>query len=189
MNRLEQNVPYASLPALVDGAAERFGEQTLWSSVDDDTRISFREFARATLQCANALNALGVGPGTHVAVMLPNVPAYVVTWMALARLGAVMVPVNTQYKQRELAYVLQNSATTFLVIDADCLAVFDAMENRDALVPPSHLIVHGTLDGKRAHDWKSIVDAAATAPLQIPPLAADSLMSIQFILGSTGLAK
>ena len=103
----------------------------------------------------------GVGPGTHVAVMLPNVPAYVVTWMALARLGAVMVPVNTQYKPRELEYVLQDSATTFLVIDAGCLTVFDAMENRDALVPPSQLIVHGTLGANRAHDWQSIVDAAA----------------------------
>jgi acyl-CoA synthetase (AMP-forming)/AMP-acid ligase II len=189
MNRLEQDVPYASLPALVDGAAERFGQQPLWASVDDDTRISFREFARATLKCANALNALGVGPGTHVAVMLPNVPAYVVTWMALARLGAVMVPVNTQYKPRELAYVLQDSATTFLVIDAGCLAVFDAMENRDALVPPSHLIVHGTPGANRAHDWQSIVDAAAAAPLQIPPPTADSLMSIQFTSGSTGFPK
>src|SRR6187455_114394 len=186
MNRLEQDVPYASLPALVDGAAERFGQQPLWASVDDGARISFCEFARATLQCANALNALGVGPGTHVAVMLPNVPAYVVTWMALARLGAVMVPVNTQYKPRELEYVLQDSDTTFLVIDAACLPVFDALENHDALVPPSQLIVHGALGANRTHDWQSIVDAAAAAPLQIPPPTADSLMSIQFTSGSTG---
>src|SRR3954466_15189629 len=130
MNRLEQDVPYASLPALVDGAAQRFGDAPLWISIDDGPRISFREFATRTLKCANALNTLGVGPGTHVAVMLPNVPAYVITWMALARLGAVMVPVNTQYKPRELEYVLQDSATTFLLIDASCLPVFDDIANR-----------------------------------------------------------
>jgi acyl-CoA synthetase (AMP-forming)/AMP-acid ligase II len=189
MNRLEQDVPYASLPALVDGAAERFGQQPLWASVDDGARISFREFARATLQCANALNALGVGPGTHVAVMLPNVPAYVVTWMALARLGAVMVPVNTQYKPRELEYVLQDSDTTFLVIDAGCLPVFDALEKRDALVPRSQLIVHGTVDVNRAHDWQSIVEAAPDAAPRVPWPTGDSLMSIQFTSGSTGFPK
>ena len=189
MNRLEQDVPYASLPALVDGAAERFGQQPLWASVDDGTWISFREFARATLQCANALNALGVGPGTHVAVMLPNVPAYVVTWMALARLGAVMVPVNTQYKPRELEYVLQDSDTTFLVIDAGCLPVFDALDKRDALVPRSQLIVHGTVDVNRAHDWQSIVDAAPDAAPRVPPPTGASLMSIQFTSGSTGFPK
>lgn len=64
MNRLEQDVPSASLPALVDGAAARFGERTLWSSIDDGARISFGDFAGATLQCANALNALGIGSGT-----------------------------------------------------------------------------------------------------------------------------
>ena len=65
----------------------------------------------------NALLALGVTPGAHVAVMLPNVPAYAITWLALARLGAVMVPVNMQYKSRELEYVLRDSDATFLVID------------------------------------------------------------------------
>src|SRR4051812_24851217 len=189
MNRLEQEVPYASLPALVDGAAERFGDATLWASIDDSTRISFREFARLTLQCANALNALGVVNGTHVAVMLPNVPAYVVTWMALARLGAVMVPVNTQYKPRELEYVLQDSDAKFLVIDESCLPVFEQIANRDALVPPSNLIVHGAANGKDAQNWQRIVAAAPAAALAVPPPSADTLMSIQFTSGSTGFPK
>ncbi|MDB5809320.1 MAG: AMP-binding protein [Betaproteobacteria bacterium] len=187
MNRLEQEVPYASLPALVDGAAERFGDATLWVSIDDSTRISFHEFARLTLKCANALNALGVGNGTHVAVMLPNVPAYVVTWMALARLGAVMVPVNTQYKPRELEYVLQDSDTSFLVIDEACLSTFEEIGNRDALVPPTQLVVYGALDCKL--NWQRVVDAAPANPLKWPQPTVDTLMSIQFTSGSTGFPK
>ncbi len=188
-NHLEQDVPYASLPALVDGAAARFGDQPLWVSVDDASRISFREFARATLKCANALHALGVAPGTHVAVMLPSVPSYVVTWMALARLGAVMVPVNTQYKPRELEYVLQDSEAKFLVIDENCLSVFAEMMNRDALVPPSNLIVHGAADAKHAHNWQRIVDAAPDTAPAVPLPTVDTLMSIQFTSGSTGFPK
>jgi acyl-CoA synthetase (AMP-forming)/AMP-acid ligase II len=186
-NRLEQEVPYASLPALVDGAAERFGDATLWASIDDSTRISFRHFAQLTLKCAQALNALGVGPGTHVAVMLPNVPAYVITWLALARIGAVMVPVNTQYKPRELEYVLKDSATSFLVIDQSCLPVYEAMANRVALVPRSQLMVHGTSDSKL--NWQRLVEAAPATALNAPQPTAESLMSIQFTSGSTGFPK
>ena len=137
MNRLDQDVPYTSLPALVDDAARRYANAPLWVSIDDGTRISFGEFARATLKCANALRALGVEPGTHVAVMLPNVPAYVVTWMALARLGAVMVPVNMQYKSRELEYVLRDSDAAFLVIDDACLPFSQAIEETAATCHPA----------------------------------------------------
>ena len=189
MNRLEQDVPYASLPALVDGAAERFGDAPLWASLDDGTRISFREFARATLQCANALYALGISSGTHVAVMLPNVPAYVITWMALARLGAVMVPVNTQYKSRELEYVLRDSDTSFLVIDAGCLPVFEQIENAATLVPAAHLVIHGADDGKNPLHWHHIVAKAPAKALSVPPPAADALMSIQYTSGTTGFPK
>lgn len=187
MNRLEQDVPFASLPALVDAAAQRFGDAPLWRSIDDGTTISFTEFARATLKCANALNKLGVEPGTHVAVMLPNVPAYVVTWLALARLGAVMVPVNMQYKSRELEYVLTDSNTKFLVVDASCLGVFTGIENADALVPPSHVVVHG--DSTRDNDWQRMVDAAPATPLKVPAPDTETLMSIQYTSGTTGFPK
>lgn len=189
MNRLDQDVPYASLPALVDGAAQRFGNAPLWKSIDDGTTISFVEFARLTLKCANALHKLGIGPGTHVAVMLPSVPAYAITWMALARLGAVMVPVNMQYKSRELEYVLRDSDTKFLVVDASTLAVFTQIENAHTLVPQAHLIVHGAGTGQKATDWQTIVDGAPATPVAVAAPNANSLMSIQYTSGTTGFPK
>ena len=189
MNRLDQGVPYASLPALVDDAAQRYADHPLWVSIDDGTRLSFSEFAGATLQCANALRVLGVEPGAHVAVMLPNAPAYVITWMALARLGAVMVPVNMLYTSRELEYVLRDSAAAFLVIDATCLPIFEAIENGGALIPPSRLVVHGAADTPPALDWHRIVEDASAAALTCPPPTADTLMSIQYTSGTTGFPK
>jgi acyl-CoA synthetase (AMP-forming)/AMP-acid ligase II len=188
MNRLEHDVPFASLPALVDSAAQRFREDPLWVATDDGARISFGEFGRATLKCANALRALGVEPGTHVAVMLPNAPAYAITWIALARLGAVMVPVNTQYKSRELDYVLRDSDTRYLVIDGSCLPVFEGIENADALVPPSNLVVHGAEHAGRLN-WHRIVEDAPDRAPDVPPPNADMLMSIQYTSGTTGFPK
>jgi acyl-CoA synthetase (AMP-forming)/AMP-acid ligase II len=189
MNRLDQDVPYTSLPALVDAAAQRYAHAPLWVSIDDGTRISFGEFARATLKCTNALHALGVGPGTHVAVMLPNVPAYVITWMALARLGAVMIPVNMQYKSRELEYVLRDGDATFLVIDATCLPIFEEIENAGTIIPPSQLVVHGATDTHHALNWQRIVDAAPATALTVTAPTVETLMSIQYTSGTTGFPK
>lgn len=189
MNRLEQDVPFASLPALVDGAAQKYGDAPLWKSIDDGTTISFSEFARATLQCAHALHSLGVRQGTHVAVMLPNVPAYAITWLALARLGGVMVPVNMQYKSRELEYVLRDSATGFLVVDASVLDVFAQIEHAHALVPAAQLVVHGADAGTKANDWQALVERSPATPLATPPPDADALMSIQYTSGTTGFPK
>jgi acyl-CoA synthetase (AMP-forming)/AMP-acid ligase II len=134
-------MPKESLAELVDDAAREFGDAPLWISIDDGTRISHGEFAALTLKCANALRARGVERGTHVAVMLPSVPAYAVTWFALARLGAVMIPVNTQYKPGDLEYVLRDSDARFLVIDESCVASFAAIEGE--IVPAGNVIVHG----------------------------------------------
>ncbi len=189
VNRLDRPVPYASLPALVDGAAQRFGAAPLWVSIDEDrTTISFAEFSRATLKCANALYALGVRPGTHVSVMLPNVPAYCITWIALARLGAVMVPVNMQYTSRELEYVLRDSDSTFLVIDDSTLSIFAGIENGGAIIPPAQLVIHGKNDGKHP-DWQKFVDAAPDTAPAVPPPTADTLVSIQYTSGTTGFPK
>jgi acyl-CoA synthetase (AMP-forming)/AMP-acid ligase II len=174
MNRLAKDVPVASLPELVDDAARRFGQAPLWVSIDDGTRISFADFARATLKCANALHGLGIGPDSHVAVMLPNVPAYVITWIALARLGAVMVPVNMQYKSRELEYVLKDSDSTFLVIDETCLKVFEDIDNCASLVRAANIVIHGAVNAQRPLNWQSIVDdAPATAP-EVPAPTAET---------------
>lgn len=188
-NVLEKDVPYASLPELVDDAARKFGERSLWLSIDDGTRISFSEFASQTLKCANALRACGVQPGTHVAVMLPNVPAYAMTWMALARIGAVMVPVNTQYKERELEYVLRDSDSAFLVIDESCLEAFNAIENRHQLISSGSVLVHGAADEERALSWRRAVSEAPATLLDVRGVNADTLMSIQYTSGSTGLSK
>ena len=59
--------------------------------------------------------------------MLPNVAAMPTTWLALARLGAIMVPVNIAYTPRELEYVVTNSDSTFLVIHHECLPALDGM--------------------------------------------------------------
>src|ERR1700759_2594253 len=70
-------------------------------------------------QLAGGLASLGVGKGSHVAIMLANSPAFLLTWFALARLGAVEVPVNTAFVGSILRHVLTDSDADVLVIGGE----------------------------------------------------------------------
>jgi acyl-CoA synthetase (AMP-forming)/AMP-acid ligase II len=178
---------YPRLSALVDEAAARFGDRLVWESIDDGSTLSFEAFRALTLKCASALRALGIGVGCHVAVMLPNVPAFVVTWMALARLGAVMVPINTRNTSRELQYVLRDSRAQALVIDQAYLDTLRGCES--GMIPAARLIVHGPTGTTDAPTWFERVQAAAGDAIDESQVTADTLMSVQYTSGSTGFPK
>ena len=72
-------------------------------------------------------------------VMLPNVSALPLTWLALARLGAVMVPINIAYTPREVDYVIVDGEVGWLVIDNASLAILSGIRAADAVVQPSRL--------------------------------------------------
>ncbi len=65
---------------------------------------------------AAGLLRLGVGRGDHVAVWLPNGRDWILAFCATARIGAVIVPVNTRYKLDEVRYVLEQSDAKALVM-------------------------------------------------------------------------
>ncbi|MAG36790.1 MAG: o-succinylbenzoate--CoA ligase [Dehalococcoidia bacterium] len=66
---------------------------------------------------ANGLAALGVGKGDRLAVLGRNCAEYVVIYFALAKLGAIMVPVNFWYRAGEVRYTLDQSGSTWLLVD------------------------------------------------------------------------
>ncbi len=76
---------------------------------------TWREFGGEVDATAQALLALGIKTGEHVAVWATNVPEWVLLQFATARIGAVMVTVNPAYRAHELKYVLNQS---------DCVALF-----------------------------------------------------------------
>jgi acyl-CoA synthetase (AMP-forming)/AMP-acid ligase II len=74
-----------------------------------DQRSSYAEIRDAAFRRALSLQALGVGPGDHVGLLLPTGMDFVETMFATALLGAVTVPINARYMPPELAYVVENA--------------------------------------------------------------------------------
>ncbi|HEY1972412.1 MAG TPA: AMP-binding protein [Pseudonocardia sp.] len=81
--------------------------------------FSYREVDEAANRLAQGLIAAGVRPGHHVAVMLPNCPEIVFVMFALARVGAVAVPVNTAYRGELLRHVLATANCSTLIVDGN----------------------------------------------------------------------
>jgi fatty-acyl-CoA synthase len=77
-------------------------------------RLNFLQYRDEVDGLSKGLMALGIAKGDHVAVWAPNVPEWILLQLALARIGAVMVTVNTAYKASELEYVLRQGDITTL---------------------------------------------------------------------------
>ena len=103
---------------LADAAARRFGAAE--ALVCDDQRFSFVELAAGIDDAAKRLMATGVGVGDHVALWLNNQPEWIFIAFAAHKIGAVLVPVNTRFRGRDLAYVLRQSDSATLITHDVC---------------------------------------------------------------------
>ena len=79
-------------------------------------RLTFEQYRDEVDRIARGMLALGIKKGDHVAVWAPNVPEWILLQLALARMGAVMVTVNTAYKASEVEYVLRQGDITALFL-------------------------------------------------------------------------
>jgi fatty-acyl-CoA synthase len=83
-----------------------------------DLRLTYRQYREEVNRLAKGLLALGIEKGEHVAVWATNVPEWVMLEIALAKIGAVLVTVNTNCRVSEIEYVLrQGDITTLFMIE------------------------------------------------------------------------
>lgn len=177
------STPWASVGQLLADAAARHGDAPLF--VFGAERVSFAEADQRASRLAHALRRLGVARGERVAVMLPNSPDFPVCWLAIARLGAVMVPTNTGYQERDLHHILSDSGAACLILHADYLRRLIAV--RDHLPALREIIVVGDAP-PGTHSFNALLaDApAAFADAAIQP---NDLLNIQYTSGTTGFPK
>ena len=98
--------------------------------VFENSRISFKEMDGAVNSLANHLKSLGIGKGDKVALMLPNVPEFPITYFACQKLGAVAVTLNVMSTSYELQYLLDNSDSRILITAATSARRFEEIKTR-----------------------------------------------------------
>jgi len=105
-----------TLSELVCGVARYDGAKP--ALIFADQPISYADLDMRIECAANSLALRGVVHGDRVALLIPNMPEFVVAYYAVLRCGGIAVPVNALYKAEEIAYILQDSEAKALSLYA-----------------------------------------------------------------------
>ncbi len=102
---------------LLDDMARRYPDNDALVYPERGLRYNYREFNEVCRQVAKGLMKLGIRKGDNVSIWAYNVPEWVILQFATAKIGAILVTVNTSYKSAELEYILNqsDSNTLFMV--------------------------------------------------------------------------
>lgn len=131
-----------------------------------DRAISYAELQGESVAAAHSLIALGVGRGDRVGILLANQPEWVVMALATSYLGATLVPLNSWYKETELAWTMQHCGLKLLVslsgfLKADYLTLFNK------IVPQAFGAMPGAIASPIYPELKSIF-FVGEAPAGVP---------------------
>ncbi len=123
---------------------------------DRDLRFTWKQFNERVDNMAKGMIAIGIKPGTHIGIWATNVPDWLTFLYAGAKIGAVVVTVNTNYKQHELEFLVENSDIQTLCITE---GVFDGsyINMVNTMLPELKTSQRGYLESKRFPKLKNIV--------------------------------
>jgi len=161
------------LATLVRWAAQRWPDKDAWIFDETGAPFTFADVERESTKLALALLELGLEPGERVAVMLRNQPEFPLLWLALAKMSAVLVPVNINYRELDGAHVLRHSGARFAV------AAPEFAELVTSIMPQTKLERVLTPD-------QLLAESSAAARFEV---AGESVSNIQYTSGTTGPPK
>jgi fatty-acyl-CoA synthase len=190
-----------TLDGMFDAAATEFPDRPY--VITDDRMWTYRDMQEWSHRLASGLRALGVKRRDHVALVFANYPEFVALKVAIARVGAVAVPVNILNRRDELGYVLAQSDAVMLVTmnafrDLDYLSMLDELipgwEQSGRSINFPHLrnvIVFPTDDQPRrvSAAYFDVLESGPTTKLEVSGSSPDDVADIIYTSGTTGAPK
>lgn len=183
---MQTHLEYPHIPydGLLHRAAERWPDKT--AIVYRDRRISFRDWDREANRLAHGLAEVGVQVGDRVGIYTPNCPEYEVAFFACARIGAVPVPLNPAYKEREVRHQMSDSGAVALIVHASLYPIVANVRGElDAL---RHVIVVGGSAGEGSMSYEELLSDRPDTPPAVS-LQDGELAALPYSSGTTGTSK
>jgi HIP---CoA ligase len=179
-----------TVPAVLSRAAGQFGDRE--ALIDGSARWTFADLEDAVLRCAGAMIATGIGRGDRVAVWAPNGRLFVVAALGAVTAGAVLVPLNTRFKDDEAGWILARSRARLLVTDDGFLGNDYVAMTRAAALPSLSEII--TPNGGTCVSWTEFLGRASAVPRaavldRARSVSADDVADMFFTSGTTGRPK
>ena len=211
MNKPDIELGKTTIGNIVDILAENFGENTGLEYHSLDIKYTFRQLREKFDAVAKGLMALGLAQGDKVALWANNLPEWVYTQFGSARMGAVLVTVNTNYRSNELEYLLQQSDATTIILTGGIREPYEFLKVLNTVCPAiaesepgrlscsklpflKNIVYLGQEKIAGMYNWddilemgKSISDRDLTERLD--SLSPDDVINMQYTSGTTGFPK
>lgn len=183
----------STIGAALDRAVAAHPERDALIVCHQDVRLSWSELADEVDRVARGLLARGARPGDRLGIWSPNHAEWVLTQLATARIGVVLVTLNPAYRTHEVAYALELSGCRFLVAassfkTSDYRAMVDEVRGD---LPALEQVIWLDTD-----DWADLVAAGDAHGVAVETVAAveagltpGDAINIQFTSGTTGFPK
>ena len=185
-----------TLGAMLEKGAERFGQRDAIVHTDRDVRLTYGDFYDRAKKLAAGFYALGVRPGDNVALWGENCPEWLISQYALACLGAVWVPADPGYGAEDMAYLLEHSEATTLIMADRFREVVEAMkQGAGGPAGVTRLVVWSDTDvPKGATPWSEVMDRGTADDLAavgriMKDVSPEDVTSIMYTSGTTGKPK
>lgn len=186
--QIESETLPCNIGALLDEAAADAPNRVAWNFFESGETVTYSALRSRVNALANGMAAAGIAKNTHVAVMLPNIAAFPITSLALARLGAVMIPMNIAYTPREMTYVIENGDVEWLIIDEGCLKNLDGLSRWPGRLADNRIFAVGS-STRGFRPWSALVSGQRNDFTTAAAVGLDDRMSIQYTSGTTGFPK
>ena len=200
---------YPEIPvyALLDESAEKHPDAT--ALIYQDKRITYQELKEEVDRFATALQKMGVARRDKVALFLPNIPQFVISYYGALKAGAIVTAISPLYKEREAVHQIHDSgAETLVILDL----LYPAVENVMGELGLKRTIVTGikdylptvkrvlgsllgkvpSYDVKMGEDMHRFLDLIKGYPPSPEPVEVDpkeDLALLQYTGGTTGIPK
>ncbi|HBG20992.1 MAG TPA: AMP-binding protein [Desulfobulbaceae bacterium] len=211
MNRPDIEVGRTTIGKLVDILADTLGDRIGLEYHALDIRKNFRQLRDTFDEVAKGFMALGIDRGEKVAIWANNLPEWVYTQYGSARMGAVLVTVNTNYRASELEYLLLQSDASTLILtggvrEADeylkvlskvCPEIADSKPGQlkcDRLPFLKNIVYLGEKKIPGMYTWREVLHLGAKVSNEelaerLNALDPDDVINMQYTSGTTGFPK
>ncbi len=155
-----------------------------------DMTITYRELYALARSAAVAFHELGLRKGDRISLMMLNRPEYVISWAAASMLGLIVSPMNPSYREREVAYQLENSDARAVVVQRDLLPLVLAARPRAPEL--RHVLVTDSSpdpSDPRVIPFGQLIRSYSPERVPVVDVRMDDLLALPYSSGTTGLPK
>lgn len=195
---------------IVKAAARKFPDTEAYVYPEHGIRKTYKEFDEETDELAKAFIGMGIEKGEHVAIWSDNKREWLLSQFATGKIGAVLVTVNTNYQEKELEYLLQQSDATTLILcesfkGTSYLDILQAVSpeivwsekgniHSEKLPHFKRVIVMSENEYPGMYTWSELLAHASgvtdeTLEQSLKSLHNDEVINIQYTSGTTGFPK